>query len=217
MIAFFALTQTITGAEFGTDRLLFGDSVSHYGARYPGRPGTSSCIILVLLALAGYATREQRWLRGEVSSLLASVALALGVATAALLFFSAFGDAELRRLRSPIPGSLAAISLAIAIIVWNADFGWVRLIASGPRGPAGAALSGAAGAAAAARADPVRSAFRARGAALAAGDAADRRGVQHRHRRCDRLWRGGARLARAGGDDGARRGVRQGHGRAGDP
>lgn len=130
IIAAAAFVQFLGGADFGTDRLLFPNQVGEISAAHPGRPGMSSSAILTLLAAAGFAALERRWLQQEMSSLLASGALALGVAAFALLLVESFGLPDLGLLRGSIPGSIAAIALSAAFLVWNVDLGWVRAMLS---------------------------------------------------------------------------------------
>jgi two-component system sensor kinase FixL len=119
---FEALAQVNTG--FG--ELLFPEQLARGHWPHPGRPGVTPSITLVLLSLAGYATRRKQWLHDEIGSLFAGIAFSLGAAAAVLVVLSLF-SAGATPLNS-LPGAIAGMCVAIAFITWNADFAWIRLI-----------------------------------------------------------------------------------------
>jgi two-component system sensor kinase FixL len=127
-IALIALFEHASGVDLAFDRALFPESILDRPSPYPGRPGLGPSATLILLSLAGYASRQERLLRDELGSLLASAALALGAAAVVLVLLSSISGSGATPISS-LPGALAATALAIAFIIWNAEFGWVRLFA----------------------------------------------------------------------------------------
>ncbi|WP_404337498.1 PAS domain S-box protein [Sphingomonas sp. MMS12-HWE2-04] len=128
-IALATIFQNISGLDLGTDRLLFADLVSQYPGPHPGRTGTVSCIVLILLATAGLGTLARASLREEAAALAATATLGLAAASAGLILFSSPGEQPGQFLSVSIPAALLSILLALAFILLHSNIGWVRAVA----------------------------------------------------------------------------------------
>jgi two-component system, LuxR family, sensor kinase FixL len=128
VIALLSIVQTVTGANFGTDLLLFGDAVSVYRVPHPGRPGTNPSALFLLLAIACYAMRARGWRSPDAGALFATVALSLVAAAAMLIAFStAAGRGGI--LSISLPSAITAGLIVAALVVIGGDLRWVRALA----------------------------------------------------------------------------------------
>lgn len=128
-IAAIGLIEAASGLDTGFDRLLFPDAIAMRPSEAAGRPGVGPSLSLILLALAGGASRKARWLREDVGSALASAALAMGVAALVLLLLDSLQETQLVPFSS-LPGALAGVALALSFITWHVDFDWMHLLAA---------------------------------------------------------------------------------------
>lgn len=130
LIAALSLIQNGFGLTIGTDRLLFGEAITHYPFPHPGRPGATPTTILTLLAIAGYISGRGSWQRDEFASLIASGTLGLATAATILLLFASPDDPLAKLYQISIPSAVIALSLTAAFILWHSGFGWVQLLTS---------------------------------------------------------------------------------------
>jgi len=130
LIAALSLIQNGFGITLGTDRILFGESVMHYGFPHPGRPGATPTTIFILLALAGYTSGQGKWQREQIGSLIASATLGLATAATILLLFATPEDPISKLYSISVPSATIALCLTAAYIAWHSGFGWVQLLTS---------------------------------------------------------------------------------------
>jgi len=128
LLAATSFAQTFWHLDFGIDRLLFPEAITHYAFPHPGRPGPTPITIFALLAFAGYASTRAQRQRNEIAGLVSSLALGLAIGTTILLLFSSPDDPLTKLYAISIPSAITALSLAAAYVFWHAGFGWVRLL-----------------------------------------------------------------------------------------
>lgn len=128
LLALASFSETFWSLDFGFDRILFPEAITHYPFPYPGRPGATPITIFLLLVFAGYtSTRAQRQ-RNEIAGLVSSLALGLAIGTTILLLFASPDDPLSKSYQISVPSAITALSLAAAYVFWHAGFGWVRLV-----------------------------------------------------------------------------------------
>lgn len=129
-VALLALVQNTLKVDFGTDTLLFGDSVRQYDFPHLGRPGATPISIFLLITGAAYFSANPRSRRDDAASLIASGVIGLASAAVILVLFSSPDDPLSKLYRVSLPTAVMALSLVAAFVLWQSGFGWVKLLGS---------------------------------------------------------------------------------------
>lgn len=127
-----ALVQELSGYSFGTDPLLFPESIRHQLRPFPGRPGMLPAITIVLVCLAAMAVASRSGMFRRMTVTFACVAIAIAAIAGSLvpLGISNLAPATRHALMS-IPTALALSLLAIGIIALRRQYAWPRNPACG--------------------------------------------------------------------------------------
>ncbi len=101
------------------------------GAEAPELPTVAAAIEILLLAGGIASSDPGHRKRGQLTVLLASLALAIGVSSIAAIAFVGVGDPMLRYFVKALPTAIASVALSIALLIRCKEAGWPAILAAG--------------------------------------------------------------------------------------
>ncbi len=121
--------SVLVGHATGPEPFLF--RIGLPGAPAPDVPTVAAAVEILLLAAGIILCDPRHRLRGQVTVLLASLALAIGVTSTAAIAFVGVGDPMLRYFVKALPTAIGSVALSIALLIRCKEAGWPAILAAG--------------------------------------------------------------------------------------